>query len=302
MDDTSQVTVAAAADCELGECPVWDPERQCVYWTDITIGKMFCLDLTSAGFKAIYRDVPVGGFTLQPNGDLLLFRVNDIALLRRDGAVSVVQEFADDGMARFNDVIADPEGRVFAGTIGKTDQSGGLYRFERKGGVKKLFAGTGCSNGMGFSSDRKIFYWTCSTSSRIFQFDYDQTSGDINNRRLFYEALPSEGIPDGLAVDTEGCVWSARWGGASVVRHAPSGQVLGSIQFPVRNVTSVCFGGENLDQLFVTSAKDGDDQTPAAGSVFQTRSPVRGLRGFRSRICMEELSPCQPFSWARTSQ
>jgi D-xylonolactonase len=262
---------------------VWNLERRCVYWTDIIAGRLFRLDLASAKFKVIYHDIPVGGFTVQDNGDLLLFRVNDIALLRLDGSVSVLRPFADEGMARFNDVIADPTGRVFAGTIGNTDESGGLYRFERDGLVTKLLAGTGCSNGMGFSRDCKTFYWACSTTRRIFQFDYDQASGDICNRRLFYEASSGEGIPDGLAVDVKGCVWSARWGGAVVVRHAPNGQVLGSIQFTAKNVTSVCFGGEKLDQLFITSAKEGD-RASAAGSLFQTCLPVRGLRRFKSRI------------------
>jgi D-xylonolactonase len=284
MRDPSQVTVAAAADCELGEGPVWDTQKRCVYWTDISAGKILCLDPLLTRFQTIYQGTPVGGFTLQQNGELLLFRVNDIAVLHLDGSASVLQTFPERGMTRFNDVIADPEGRVFAGTIGKTDESGGLYRFDPDGQVKHLFAGTGCSNGMGFSIDRKTFYWTCSTSRRIFQFDYDEASGAIGNRRLFYEASRSEGIPDGLAVDAEGCIWSARWGGAAVVRHAPNGEVLGSIQFPVKNVTSVCFGGENLDRLFVTSARNGDDRACDAGSLFQTRLPDRGLRGFKSRI------------------
>jgi sugar lactone lactonase YvrE len=279
-----QITVAAAVDCELGECPVWDSQKGCIYWTDITTGRLFRLDPASTRFETIYQGTPVGGFTLQENGELLLFRVNDIAVLRLDGSVSVIQTFIEKGMDRFNDVVADPAGRIFAGTIGKSEDSGGLYRFHPNGQVEHLFAGTGCSNGMGFSIDRKTFYWTCSTSCRIFQFDYDEASGAIGNRRLFYEASPSEGIPDGLAVDAGGCILSARWGGAAVVRHAPNGQILEHIKLPVNNVTSVCFGGEDLARLFITSAKSEGRGPELAGALFLTRLPVRGSRTFRSRL------------------
>src|SRR6266540_2295459 len=101
--------IASDVTCELAENPIWDPERRCVYWTDITAGKMFSLDVATGRHRVLYKGQPVGGFTLQHNGDLLLFRVNDIALLQPGGRVSVIQEFTHDGMHRFNDVIADPQ-------------------------------------------------------------------------------------------------------------------------------------------------------------------------------------------------
>jgi len=277
-----QIMPATDFACELAENPLWDPDRSCVYWTDITAGKIFSLDLNSGLHRLIYQGLTVGGFTLQQDGALLLFRVDDIALLQRNGIVSVQQKVADGGMARFNDVIADPEGRVFAGTIGKTDQSGGLYRLERCGTLTKLFSGTGCSNGMGFSLDTRRFYWTCSTTRQIFQFDYDRSTGELSDRSLFYAASPGEGIPDGLAVDSEGCIWSARWGGGSIIRHAPDGSVMTSIAFPVPNLTSLCFGGCNLDRVVVTSAKQAE--FPSSGFLFQTKATVRGSKEFRSGL------------------
>ncbi|HZM01537.1 MAG TPA: SMP-30/gluconolactonase/LRE family protein, partial [Candidatus Saccharimonadales bacterium] len=282
--DPAPITIAAAAACELGENPVWDEQRQCVLWADISAGKILQWSISSGRYKSIYQGPPVGGFTLQENGDLLLFRVSDIALLRSDGHVSVLQPFTDEGATRFNDVIADPEGRVFAGTIGKTEESGGLYRVERDGSIRPLFSGTGCSNGMGFSPDCKTFYWTCSTTRQIFQFDYDQASGSLVNKRLFYRAEPGEGIPDGMAVDAEGCVWSARWGGACILRFSPAGQLRGRTDFPTPNITSLCFGGNDLDQLFVTSASTKQPPNPNAGALFQTRPPIPGRKVFKSRI------------------
>jgi D-xylono/L-arabinono-1,4-lactonase len=285
--DSHLVTIAADVHCELGENPLWDPAQRRVYWTDIPAGRILRLDVASGKHEVIYQGPPVGGFTFQENGDLLLFRVNDLALLHPDGRVSLAQKFSDAGLSRFNDVIADPEGRVFAGSIGETRETGGLYRVERDGSFTRLFAGTGCSNGMGFSPDLKTFYWTCSTTRQIFQFDYDRSAGTLGNRRLFYKATPDEGIPDGLTVDAEGFVWSARWGGAAILRHGLDGKVLDRIPFPVPNITSMCFGGDHLDQLFVTSAQAQGENTRAAGALFHVQVKVRGPREFKSRIASE---------------
>lgn len=276
-----EITIATDTKCELGENPLWDAQKQCVYWTDITAGKIYCLEIPTGRLRIIYEGEPVGGFTIQENGDLLLFRVSDLALLHSNGETTALRQFSDEGMERFNDVIADPEGRVFAGTIGKHPHCG-LYRVDLNGKITKLFSGTGCSNGMGFSPDLKTFYWTCSTTRQIFQFDYKQSTGEITNRRLFHKTTGD--VPDGLTVDSEGCVWSARWGGFSVVRHAPDGNPIERIEFPAKNVTSVSFGGENLNQLFVTSAKRDSVHLPHAGALFQTSVGAKGKLGFRSKI------------------
>ena len=225
----------------------------------------------------------MGGFTIQENGNLLLFRVNDIASLSRDGKISIVRTYSDEGMARFNDVIADPEGRVFAGTIGQTKQNGGLYRVDLDGTITKLFEGTGCSNGMGFSPDLKTFYWTCTTTRKIFQFDYERRTGEISNCRVFYH-VENEGLPDGLTVDVEGFVWAARWGGGCIKRHAPDGNVVESIAFPVRNITAMCMGGRDMNELFITSAKEPGENPPEAGALFKMPVQVKGRTDFKSKI------------------
>jgi D-xylonolactonase len=278
-----KITIAATVRCELAENPLWQAEKHCLYWTDISAGTLYCLDQLTGECRRMYQGTPVGGFTMQENGDLLLFRVNDIAQLHPDGQVSSLRTFSDNGMERFNDVIADPEGRVFAGTYGKHPQCG-LYRIDLDGTITKLFEGTGCSNGMGFSPDLTTFYWTCTTTRRIFEFDYDRDSGAITNRRTFYQAIADEGLPDGLTVDAEGCIWSARWGGAAVVRHGPDGKVLDRIQLPVKNITSVCFGGGDLKDLYVTSAKDATKSGELAGALFRIAVNTRGREEFKSRV------------------
>jgi D-xylono/L-arabinono-1,4-lactonase len=271
--------------CLLAENPLWNGDEGCLYWTDIDAGTVHRLHLASERHEVIYRGVSVGGFTFQAGGDLLLFRVSDLALLRSDGVVQVLRDFSDDGTARFNDVIADPEGRVFAGTIGRTPESGGLVKVERDGSTAVLFRGSGCSNGMGFSPDLRTFYWTCSTRRRIYAFDYDRATGALGGERVFYQATDDEGIPDGLTVDRDGHVWSARWDGYSVVHHAPDGRKIETFSFPVAKVSSLCCGGPALDEFFVTTAGGSPGSETADGSLYRWRAGVRGPAEFRSRIC-----------------
>jgi D-xylono/L-arabinono-1,4-lactonase len=272
--------------CETGENPLWDHTRRSLYWTDIPAGKVFRYDFDTGTHANIYRGAPVGGFTMQADGSLLLFRVNDVVALLPDQRERERALFAfdDPGAERFNDVIADPEGRVFAGTRGHTKESGGLFRIDRDGTITNLIKGTRTANGMGFSPDLRTLYWTDSTAKRIYRFDYDRATGGISNQTLFYQATPTEGTPDGLAVDTQGNVWSAHWDGWQVFKHAPSGKVLERFTFPVAKISSVCFGGDDLRTLFVTTAGGRSGANTADGAVFQLDVDAQGVPEFQSRV------------------
>ncbi len=280
-----KITMLANEHCETGENPLWDGQRECVYWADIPNGKIFRYDLAWQSHEQIYSDVPVGGFTLQTDGSLLLFRVSDIAILPWRGVARTIIKYSDDGMERFNDVSADPEGRVFAGTIGKTETSGGLYRVDLDGTITKLFDGTGCANGSGFSPDLQMFYWTCSTTKRLFRFRYHRETGELTERTEIYRAQ-NEGTPDGLTVDAEGNLWSARWDGQTIVKHAPDGSVLGKIKMPVKTISSVCFGGSDYAKLFVTTASGKSCSSSEDGALFQIEGNFRGKPEFHSRISL----------------
>lgn len=281
------ITMLINEHCELAENPLWCTEDGCLYWTDITGRTLHRLRIKGGSHEILHRGETVGGFTFQESGGLLLFRVKDVALLRPDGGLEILLRFEDEGSERFNDVIADPEGRVFAGTIGKSEQGGGLWRVDTDGMMTMLFRGTGCSNGMGFSPDLTKFYWTCSTRGQIREFDYDRATGGLSRERLLYQAGADEGIPDGLTVDSKGDIWSARWDGHAVIRHAPDGTVLERIPFPVRKITSLCFGGARMEQLFVTSAGGAPGRETLDGAVFQFSSVVNGPAEFKSRISVQ---------------
>ncbi len=272
--------------CQLGEAPVWDEARARLYWSDIDAGAVYGWSPGDRRAQRIYRGVPVGGMVLTTAGALALFRRDDIALLGGPRAGARGRAFADAGTLRFNDAVADRRGRTFAGTIGRTRRSGGVFCFEPGGRVRSVFRGTGCSNGMAFSPDDRTFYWTCSTTRRIFAFDFDAASGQVARRRVLSRCADDDGVPDGLCVDAEGMIWSARWGAGVVVRLAPhDGRVVARFRFPAAHVTSCCFGGTDRSTLFVTSAahrtSPGDRH---GGRVFVVPTGTRGLRRHRARF------------------
>ena len=291
-----QIKLLANEHCKTGENPLWDAERECVYWTDIPNGKLFRYDIQSARHEQIYSGQPVGGFTLQADGNLLLFRVSDIAELPlpRGGEARTIIEYSDETMERFNDVSADPEGRVFAGTVGKGRENlhGGLYRVDLDGTITrmKICGESDCANGSDFSPDLRWFYWTDSTKKRIFRFDYNRATGDLSNRILIYQASENEGIPDGLTIDADGNLWSARFDGSAIFKHAPDGSVLDKIALPVRAISCACFGGKNLDAMFVTTAEGKSGSESEEGALFQITQASNLFRGkpeFCSRICRQ---------------
>ena len=271
--------------CALAENPLWDETKRVFYWTDIEAGEVHAWSDATGQTRRIYSGDKVGGFTLEADGALALFRINDIARLGDDGRCTRLIPFADDGSERFNDVTADPRGRVFAGTIGRSKTSGGVFRYDPDGGSKLMFRGTGVSNGMGFSPDLKTFYWTCSTTGRIFAFDYAVETGDLSDQRLIHQAGPTDDIPDGLAMDVTGGFWSARWDGSKLVHHQADGTVNGQIAIPTLRPTSCCFGGAHFDQLFVTSARGSDEPAGSpGGGIFRVTGAGQGRAVYRSRL------------------
>jgi sugar lactone lactonase YvrE len=279
-----EIEALVNAHCACGENPLWLPESQQLLWEDIPNGRLFRLDVTTGHYDKFYDDELVGGFTVQADGSLLLFRDHNIALLREDGRIKVLCDDFDPQTGRFNDVMADPEGRVFAGTMGN-DQNGGLYRVDLDGTITKLWDGTNCANGMGFTPDLRGFYWTSTSDKTIYHFDYDRASGELNNRREFLRVTDgSWGAPDGMTVDNNGNVWSAFWGGWGLRQFSPQGELLQHIKLPVDKTTSCIFGGANMNELYVTTAGGQDDAATADGTLYRVRVETTGTPEFRSRI------------------
>ena len=273
--------------CVIGEGPLWHAAEQRLYWVDIGRGRMFRYDPARGAHEQCYEGEQVGGFTIQADGSLLLFMARGvIKAWRQNSLTTVVDGIPAERTSRFNDVIADPAGRVFCGTIGTESALGHLYRLDIDGALTSVLDGIGTSNGMGFTPDRKQMYYTDSAKREIYLFDYDLGSGAIANQRLFVRTQEGEGVPDGLTVDAEGYVWSARWDGGCLVRYAPDGSEHSRISFPARKVSSVTFGGVDFGDMYVTTA-GGDNKAEegmGAGALFRLRPGVKGAPEFLSRV------------------
>jgi D-xylonolactonase len=209
-----------------------------------------------------------------------------IKLWREGKLTTVVDEIPDERESRFNDVIADPLGRVYCGTMPTPDRLGRLYRLDTDGKLTTMLKNIGCSNGLGFTPDRKRLYYTDSPKREIYLFDYDRASGALSNQRIFARTPEDEGFPDGMTVDAEGYVWSARWDGGCLVRYTPDGREVMRVRFPAKQVSSVIFGGPDYRDMYITTA-GGDKKAengPGAGALFRLRLGIQGVAEFPSRI------------------
>jgi len=283
----SQPELIANYRCETGENPLWHPMERRLYWTDIPAGRMFRYDPATNTHEQFYEGRPVGGFTIQHDGSLLLFMDRGTVAQWRDGELTtVIEEIAAEREFRFNDVIADPRGRVFCGTVDDGGRKGRLYRLDPDGSLSLLLDHIGCSNGMAFTLDQKLFYYTDSKAYEIYLFDYDLDTGAISNQRVFARFSEEEGFPDGATLDSQGRLWSAVWDGFGVVRLREDGSVAERIALPTGKVSSVTFGGDDLSDMYITTAsgnmpRQGDT---AAGALFRVRMDIPGVPEFFSRI------------------
>lgn len=274
--------------CITGENPLWNPLDQRLYWLDIEDPRMFRYDPATGQHEQFFSGEQVGGFTIQEDGALLLFLARGAIKHWQNGNLTtLIDEIPAERESRFNDVIADPEGRVFCGSMPGPNGPGRLYRLDCDGTLTVVLEGIGCSNGMGFTPDRRGMYYTDSAACTITRFDYDQSSGTISNGRVFAHNHAADGFPDGMTVDADGFVWSARWDGNRLVRYTPDGILVQEIIFPVRKVSSVVFGGPDYADIYVSTAGGNEKPTDGvhAGALFRVRVPgVRGVPEFFSRI------------------
>ena len=282
---------------QTGEGPLWHPAERKLYWADITEGELYRYDPATGHHELVFRaDQMFGGYTFQSDGSILMFlEEGRIGVLRNGKLEIVVGGIPGEEQNRFNDVIADPEGRVFCGTMCKDSDKamereslGSLYLLETDGAIHKILDGIAISNGLGFTPDLTGLYYTDTPTGAIWLFDYDRSTGSISNRRDFTSTSDpgSDGLPDGMTVDSEGYVWSARVLTGQIHRYSPSGELALSIDFPCDMVSSAVFGGENMEDLYVTtiSADDREAHGPGAGALYRVRTGIKGIEEFFSKV------------------
>ena len=268
---------------DLGEGPVWKREEGALYWIDINPGCVHKYIPASATHIQFDLIPPVGCLALRTDGSFIVARERTIEAWSSTtglGEVMAGFELTDVGQ-RFNDGAVDPQGRFWVGTIAERN-AGFLYRLDSDRSVHRMKTGVGIGNGIGWSPDHRLMYFTDSARSTIFVYDFDPETGAIANERVFDTVTaPGEGVPDGLTVDCEGTIWSARWDGWKIVRYTPSGSIAAEIRLPVQRPTSCAFGGEKLDVLYITSARTELEPAqlqlqPLAGDLFCLQTDTQG--------------------------
>ncbi len=272
---------------QLGESSLWSVDEQALYWVDIERNCFFRLITATGVYEKIEVGVAIGVLALRASGGLVMATKTGFMLW--DNAAKQLRLIANPEAGRphlrFNDGAVDSRGRFWAGSMGGPGE-GVLYRLDPDGSVHAMIADIDVPNGLGWSPDDTIMYFTDSPRQVICAFDYDAATGNIANRRPFVEVPAHSGSPDGLTVDSEGYIWSACWDGAKVIRYAPDGRIDRVVEVPALRTTSCVFGGSHMDELYITSATTGlsDEQLkryPFSGDLFRLKVDVTGKEKFK---------------------
>ena len=276
----------------VGEGPVWDSTQQKLIWVDIAPGLIHALDPQSLAVSTRQAGQPVGAVALGSGGQLVVALRDGFGILPAvgEGMNAFIEVEAAVAGNRMNDGKCDCRGRFWAGSMAMdhTPGAGTLYRLVYKDGHLEASAqleGITIANGLDWSTDNARMYYIDSATQRIDMFDFDPEAGQLSNRRVFVAIPRSEGLPDGMVIDAEGFVWVALFGAGKVRRYSPSGEIDMEVHVPVTLVTSCAFGGEHLQDLYITTARHRLTATeamgqPTAGALFACRPGPTGRLPF----------------------
>ncbi len=274
----------------LGEGPSWDRANRLLYWVDISGNKVHLYEPETGEDRQISMPGFVSSIVSRRSGGCVVTLQHGFYTLDLESSRLSLLAEVETGLNhnRFNDGKCDVTGRFWAGTMNmnKDSPSGALYSLLEDHTVRKQLSNVKISNGLGWSPDNKTMFYIDTPTLKVSGFDYDSKRGTISNRRTVVDFSTQKGRPDGMAVDEEGMIWVAHWGGSMVSRWNPStGKLLERLALPVSQVTSCCFAGEKLDELYITTAGEGLDpevlsKEPHSGTLFRARVGVRGLPTF----------------------
>ena len=270
------------AGCQLGESPVWCPQRELLLFVDISGRRLLKFNPASRALESCAIEEDIGCVAPSKGGGFVAGLRSGIWLLNEKGEKQrmLAANPEDSQVSRFNDGRVDGAGRFLAGTLDERKASrAALYRCDRRGLIR-LTDGLITSNGLAFSPDGRTLYHSDTPRFTVYRYDYDASSGTAENRRVFVELKPTasdRGRPDGAAVDAQGCYWTALYEGGRVQRYDPEGRLMSEHAVPVRNPTMPAFGGLGLKTLFVTTARDA---TGSGGGLYAAEVDVPGLATF----------------------
>ncbi len=284
----ASLELVVPARAELGEGPTWDPGRSVLWWVDITAGLVHRHE--PGGIPDAVTDVgsPVGAVLHRRGGGLVVALADRLAALDPDtGVLEPLLDLEPSAGRRSNDAKVDPAGRLWLGrmAIDAAPGAGTLVRVEPDRSVTPMLDGLAIPNGLDWSPDGRTMYFVDSAWGEVRAYPFDPPTGSMGEGHPLVRLGGDGALPDGLTVDGEGFLWVAIWGGGCVVRVAPDGSVAGRVGLPASQVTSCAFGGPDLGDLYITTARErftpeDDAREPLAGGLFRCRPGVTGRAPF----------------------
>ncbi len=269
--------VAVRAEATLGEGPTWDPATGRLLWLDILGSRLHTYDPATGRSTVRVTEQHVGAAKPRAGGGLVLNLRDGVGLLDEDGSFCWLHHEPIPGR-RANDAAVAPDGSLWVGTMRYDEAPGGgtLSRVTGDGSVSVVLDDVAVSNGTGWSPSGTLMYYIDSPTRRVDVFDH--ADGRVTNRRPFAEIEDGAGFPDGLTVDAAGCVWVALWAGGAVRRYTPEGVLDRVIELPTPLVTACAFGGADLTDLYVTTARVGlEAPHPLSGSLLVVPGAGQGV-------------------------
>jgi len=270
----------------LLECPIWDTQQRRVLYLDYSDPHVFAVDVASGATikRPLPLRPPLGGLCLRRQGGYLVFNSDGAHHMNSvlEITAPALPPHEDFSFAPPNDVRVAPDGQVLVATADhlEVQPTGGLFAFETGHGWRRLCGDITVGNGPAISPDGQTLYLADSPNGVIYTYRLELNPLLLLDKRVFATVPKDEGYPDGLAVDAEGCIWNARWGGSAIVRYSTAGKVLDRIAMPARYVTSCAFGNSDLATLFITTASrsvaGSAPSSDAGGQLFQLRLRVPG--------------------------
>lgn len=297
--NTADVEVVADDGNLCGEGPYWDEREQALYWTDITGQKLFRYMWREGRRELLSEGFEVSGFCRQLDGGFVTMNRRGIWLWRPGEAAHLLAAEVDGQECVMNDCSADPVGRVYGGSCHLDDEGRSapsfLFRVDRDGSVAIADEGICFSNGVAICESNRTLYFADTVARYIYAYDWRPGDGALSRRRVFARVDRSDGVPDGLAVDADGFVWCAQWFGGCVTRYGPDGKRERRVAIPAAQSSSLCFGGPDLDEIYVTSAAQSNAEVLApegydpgsvflGGPLYRLRLGIRGQLKYRSNI------------------
>jgi sugar lactone lactonase YvrE len=286
-----QTTTLFPSQCILAEGPLWHAERKSCFWVDIERGVLYEYHLNNQEAQTWSFDHRVTMVIQAKNNEVILALDRSIARfdLETEQLSWIVDLEKDRPNNRCNDGACDSQGRIWVGTMALDIAEGAasLYCIDKDGAVSKKIPDVTISNGLAWTADDRAFYYIDTPTRKVQAYHFDKESGEIRFERTAIEIPEDMGSPDGMAIDEEGMLWIAHYGGSGVYRWNPqNGEFLEKIEVPAPHVTSCAFVGENLNKLRITTAQENMSEEdlikyPQSGDVFLAEIKVKGQSAFK---------------------